>query len=202
MKLAKILPAYGFYIFLGIMVANVAIVAAVFSHRSEAAVPLPVLGQLPDFNLVNQQGQEVGLTTLEGQIWVADFIFTTCAGPCPIMSRKMAALQRKFMHQPQLHLVSFSVNPEYDTPAVLAQYADRYGAQDDRWTFLTGSIEEIHRLAAEGFKMGSIETPVNHSTYFALVDGQGRLRGYYNSEDEPAINTLIDDIEGLLVSQR
>ena len=163
---------------------------------------LPVLSELPNFYLTNQDGAQVGLDDLQGKIWVADFIFTTCAGPCPLMSSKMAGLQNYFRLHPEVQFVSYTVNPEYDTPAVLAQYAERYGAQSDRWTFLTGPIEDIHRLAAEGFKMGSIETPVNHSTYFALVDGQGRVRGYYNSDDEPAINTLINDIEGLLVSLR
>ncbi len=162
---------------------------------------LPVLSELPNFNLTNQVGAPVGLDDLQGKIWVADFIFTTCAGPCPIMSNKMAGLQNYFRLHPEVQFVSYTVNPEYDTPQVLAQYGQRYGAQSDRWTFLTGAIEDIHRLAAEGFKMGSMDTPVNHSTYFALVDGRGRVRGYYNSEDEPAINTLIYDIQELLVSQ-
>ncbi len=161
---------------------------------------LPVLAQLPDFSLTNQDGAQVGLEDLQGRIWVADFIFTTCAGPCPIMSSKMAGLQNYFRLHPEVQFVSYTVNPEYDTPEVLAQYAERYGAQNDRWTFLTGAGEDIHRLAAQGFKMGSMDTPLNHSTYFALVDGQGRLRGYYNSQDEPAINTLISDIQELLVS--
>ncbi len=162
---------------------------------------LPVLSKLPNFNLTNQDGAQVGLDDLQGKIWVADFIFTTCAGPCPRMSSKMAGLQNYFRLHPEVRFVSYTVNPEYDTPEVLAQYAQRYGAQNDRWTFLTGASEDIHSLAAQGFKMGSMDTPLNHSTYFALVDGQGRLRGYYNSEDEPAINTLISDIQELLVSR-
>ncbi len=161
---------------------------------------LPVLSELPNFNLINQDGAPVDLNDLQGKIWVADFIFTTCAGPCPIMSTEMAGLQKYYRLHPEVHFVSYTVNPEYDTPEVLAQYAARYGARSDRWTFLTGAIEDIHRLAAEGFKMGSLDEPVNHSTRFALVDGQGRLRGYYNSDDEPAIKTLMNDIEELLVS--
>lgn len=182
------------------MVANVALVAGFYRYRLAAPTELPVLGSLADFDFVNERGENFGLDNLTGKVWVADFIFTTCAGPCPLMSRKMAALQRTFQPQPQFRLVSFSVNPEYDTPEVLLAYGRQYGAAPDRWTFLTGSPAGIQDVAVNGFHLGSVEEPVYHSTVFTLVDGQGRIRGYYDSNDAQTLESLVDHIQQLLTT--
>ncbi len=181
------------------MLVNLAVIAAIAMGRVGAAEPLPTLGRLPDFALVDQRGAAVSLESFAGRIWVADFFFTTCAGPCPIMSSKMAALQRTFSRVPNVQLVSFTVNPEVDTPEVLLAYADRYQAVEDRWTFLTGDRADLTALALDGFHLGAGDQPIHHSTYFTLVDGQGRLRGYYDSTVPRALDRLVADIQQLLV---
>ena len=140
----------------------------------------------------------VGLAKRGGKMWVADSIFTSGAGTCPLMSQKMAALQRSCRPQLQFRLVSFSVNPEYDTPEVLSAYGRQFGAVADRWTFLTGTPEDIQDVAVNGFRLGSVEEPIYHSTVFTLVDGRGRIRGYYDSNDGQLLETLEDHIQLLL----
>ena len=198
MKIKRFLSTYGMVVLLTVMAVNLAVIAAVYVRDEGAALTLPVLGHLPDFALTNQSGDEVSLATLADRIWVADFIFTTCAGPCPAMSLKMAALQRTFRRVPEMRLVSFSVNPAVDTPEVLTAYAQRYGAREETWIFLTGDHQKIQSVAAEGFHLGALDEPIHHSNYFTLVDGQGRLRGYYDSHESGAMDQLVVDIQQLL----
>lgn len=159
---------------------------------------LPVLAQLPDFRLTERNGQQLGLADLRGTVWIADFIFTRCPGPCPRMSSRMAALQRDLRSEDALRLVSISVDPEFDTTEVLARYADRYDADAGRWFFLTGDKTAIHQLAKSGFLVGGVDDVTLHTTRFVLVDRQGRVRGYYSSSDEEDLRKLGTDARGLL----
>ncbi len=125
--------------------------------RSDAVTPgpnLPVYSVLPDFRLLERSGQPFGLSDLRGKVWVANLFFAHCTDACPLETAEMARLQAEFAGEPDLRLVSISVDPERDTPEVLARYADRKGADPERWLFLTGHKETIHRLAREGFKLG------------------------------------------------
>lgn len=162
---------------------------------------LPILGEVPEFELTERSGQELDLGELRGHIWVADFIFTYCAGPCPRMTATMARLQKATAHLPDVRLVSFSVDPERDTPEVMSAYADRYGADPSRWFFLTGPMETITHLAVNGFKVGSIEDPILHSTRFILVDETGAIRAYRDSAEPDVVARLVRDIE-ILTEQR
>ncbi len=163
--------------------------------------PLPVLGSIPDFVMTNSNNESFGSSDLKDNIWVADFIFTTCSGPCPIMTERMGMVQHDLLEIEKLKFVSFTVNPDYDTPEVLKKYAQRFDADVSSWSFVTGKYDQIQELIADGFKMGDTEEIVFHSTRFALVDHEGNLRGYY-SGTEPAkheiltrdIQTLINDI--------
>ena len=144
------------------------------------------------FSLLDQDGRILTRTTLEGTVWIADFIFTRCAGQCPLMSQQMATLQEAFAQMSQVRFVSFSVDPVYDTPAVLAGYAKRYGARSGRWDFLTGPASTIQQLAQEGFRLGVAEgasprEPITHSVRLVLVDQRGRIRGYYDAMDHDAV---------------
>jgi len=159
---------------------------------------LPVLGDVLPFSLVNQHSKDIGLEDLLGYVWVADFIFTTCSGPCPIMSEQMAQLHRSYQLDDRVRMVSISVNPENDTPDVLKKYADKYNADDQRWYFLTGDREEIHHLSYKGFKVGSVDEPVFHSTSMILVDESGQIRGYYDGTDQEKVRELFFDIAKLL----
>ncbi|MBM3801247.1 MAG: SCO family protein [Acidimicrobiia bacterium] len=159
---------------------------------------LPVLAQLPDFRLLERGGHELGLSDLKGKVWIADFIFTRCPGPCPRMSSRMASLQHELRNEESLRLVSISVDPEFDTREVLARYAAQYQADEGRWYFLTGEKAAIHRLAKSGFLVGGVDDVTLHTTRFILVDRLGRVRGYYSSNDEEDLRKLKDDARLLL----
>jgi cytochrome oxidase Cu insertion factor (SCO1/SenC/PrrC family) len=159
-------------------------------------------GPVPSFSLIERSGQPVSDQSLRGTVWVADFIFTSCAGSCPVMTGIMRQLQDTL--PAEIKLVSFSVDPERDTPQVLAEYADRNGADRDRWLFVTGTKDELYRVSIDGFKLGLMETggteiePITHSSRFVLVDQEGRIRGYYGSMEPDVIERLGQDARDLL----
>jgi protein SCO1/2 len=162
-------------------------------------------GTVPDFQLVNQNGRSFGSAQLIGKIWVADFIFTTCPGPCPMISTRMSELQKP-LEKTDVHLVSFTVDPIKDTPEVLRGYAEKLRAQSGRWDFLTGDQSVIYHLSREGFKLavsdGSAEAGVPvHSTRMVLVDRHGEIRGYYEATDADAVTKLLADTSHLLREQ-
>lgn len=164
---------------------------------------LPDFGSLPAFSLADAQGRAVTLDGLAGSVWVADFIFTRCAGQCPLMSGRMAELQRAFARTPDLRLVSFTVDPAYDTPERLAAYGQRYEADADRWRFVTGEPQAVLALIRGGFRLavaeeGTEEEPITHSIRLVLVDRRGHVRGSYEATDERAMARLRDDARQLL----
>jgi protein SCO1/2 len=159
--------------------------------------PLPVYGHVPDFVLTSQTGAKFTGKSLAGKVWVADFFFTTCMGPCPRMSSQMHWVQKQVANLPDVRLVSFTVDPENDTPHVLADYAERFRAQPGRWYFLTGSQPVLNTLDRYAFKLGNVDGTFTHSTLFALVDRRGAIRGYYHTEDGESLDPLIADIRRL-----
>lgn len=166
--------------------------------ESKQSVGLPVLGNLPEFNFTNSRGEFITLADFKGKVWAADFIFTTCAGPCPIMTGQMNTVHKEFLNNDKVRQVSISVNPDYDTPEVLSEYAARYNADTKKWQFLTGDYEDIQNLILNGFKMGDPDEIIFHSTKFALVDRQGQIRGYYSGTEPKEITKLKEDIRKLL----
>lgn len=155
--------------------------------------PLPVYGSVPDFHLISQTGVSFDRHSLDGKIWVADFIFTNCMSSCPRMSSHMTRLQSLVAEYPDVRLVSFSVDPQRDTPEVLAGYAKRYRAQPGLWFFLTGDQKTLDALDRRSFMLGNVDGSLEHSTRFVLVDRQGRIRGYYGAaQDDPTPSLLVD----------
>jgi len=160
---------------------------------------------VPPFALTERSGKTITNHDLAGRIWVADFIYTTCPGPCPIITAGMAKLQDAVAHDPQVQLVSFTVDPETDTPAVLAAYADKFGADPNRWWFLTGPEKPLDDLIQNGFLQvvqDNSDQPlepgqykVTHSTYLALVDGDGNVRGFYDGVGAESRADLLRDIK-------
>jgi protein SCO1/2 len=143
---------------------------------------LPEYGEVADFTLTNQDGQGVSRADLAGKVWVAGFAFTRCTGPCPQVTATMARLQAELANQPDFRLVSFSVDPDHDTPEVLQKYAHGFRADPQRWSFLTGPRDDVYSLVEKSFKLGVQQAPgreVTHSTRLALVDRKGRIRGYF-----------------------
>ena len=161
--------------------------------------PLSQYQKIPDFVLTSQDGEEFhSAEKLKGNIWIASFIFTSCTGPCPRMSSKMRQLQSRVATRDDIKLVSFTVDPENDTPPVLARYAERYGARPGVWYFLTGPVETLNQLAREGFMLSHVDGSLNHSTRFVLVDREGTVRKYYHSDDPGLVSTVTEDIGELL----
>ena len=183
-------------------------VSAAFLSKSAHRSGLPVYGRLPEFQLMERSGRTVRSADLKGKVWIADFIFTRCAGPCPVMTSNMARLQQELRNTPDLHLVSFSVDPEFDTPEVLVRYAQRFQAGDRQWLFLTGNVDMIRKIA-EGFKItmaratGTSTAPLDpnailHDTHFMLVDRHGQIRGYYESVEPDKPRHVAADALALL----
>jgi len=155
---------------------------------------LPVIGPIAGFTLTNQNGSAVSLADLRGRVWVADIIFTRCPGPCLKMTRQMKELQDALAPGSQTKLVTLTTDADFDTPPVLKVYAERFRADTNRWTFLTGTKQEIAKLAIDSLKLTAIEkrpeereSPQDlfvHSTIFVVGDKQARLRGVFETTGE------------------
>lgn len=167
----------------------VAAVAVLYKPNGQEQEQDDFKGRLPAFSLTERSGKTVTKEDLRGKVWVAAFVFTRCTGPCPSVSATMARLQSEFADVPNVKLVTFTVDPEHDNPEELAEYASRFGADPERWWFLTGNQEEIYTLLREGFTVGveqnrgSARTPGNevlHSTQLVVVDKKGQRRGYFS----------------------
>ncbi len=166
---------------------------AVPRDGSGGGVPLPVYAELPPFSLTERSGRTVTLADLAGKIWVADFIFTNCAGICPEMSTRMTAVHEAFRRDPDALCVSITVDPDRDTPEVLREYAAKYGASEDRWLYLRGPVKDVLALSYEGFHIGDAEDPFIHSQRFVLVDRKGGIRGYYRGTEAEEVERLLGD---------
>ncbi|MBI3279453.1 MAG: SCO family protein [Acidobacteria bacterium] len=160
--------------------------------------PLPSYGVVPDFVLTDHRGQAFRSSEkLNGRLWVADFIFTNCGGPCPRMTSQMRHVRDAVASVPNAQMVSFTVDPARDTPEVLAAYARRFRADSANWHFLTGAPSDLHHLSRNVFRLGDIDGTLEHSTRFVLVDGQSRIRGFYDTSEAGNIDKLITDLKRL-----
>lgn len=176
------------------MSARVLALAAVLSLPAcSPRKPLPVLGTVPDFTLTDRHGIEFHGSSLRGHVWIADFIYTNCPGPCPMMTRRMHRIEDRLAAEPSVKLVSFSVDPARDTPAALSAYARRFDALSDRWTFLTGDPQTLNRLDGDVFHLGHLSAAFDHSTRFVLVDSRSRIRAYYAMSLEDMVQRVAHD---------
>ncbi len=190
-------------------VAAIAAWPVVWALRTPLPPPLPILGTLPSFELTAQDGRPFGSRELQGRVWLASFVFTRCQTVCPAISRRMARIQARTRNlEPAFHLVSFSVDPAFDDPARLAAYARAYRASPRMWTFVTGPTDEVQEVVVRGLgtAMGRDPEPpgaggVFHGTHLVLVDGAGRIRGYYDPDAEDAVQRVVRDA-ALLVNRR
>ncbi|HKO48970.1 MAG TPA: SCO family protein [Polyangiaceae bacterium] len=166
------------------------------------AEPLPILGQVGAFSLINQNSAAVSDQTLRGKVWAAAFFFTNCPTICPRITRRMRELQVAAAQQvPALALVSISVDPEHDTPPVLLAYAKRFDADAKNWSFLTGDLQVIKRTVVDGFKLALDGKPdpaaenggIIHGSHLVLVDRTLAIRGYYRSDDDDDLARLLAD---------
>lgn len=222
------------FVWLGlVLVAVVGLGAFAFQNSAKllmsGSLPEP-LGDVPAFALLDHRGQDVTQADWLGSVVVVNFIYSRCAEACPLSTAHMLKLQSVYAQEPRVQLVSISVDPDYDTPDVLASYAERLGVRSARWSFLTGEKKKIYRLAQEGFRLGvldpnDLETtsslqrlidlispatafahdgaqdghkPIQHSARLVVVDGQGRIRQYYDSNDADVLQRVERDVNFLL----
>ncbi len=188
-------------VLVGVSAAYVVSEATSEPTDSAAASAPDIRIALPDFSFIERSGQALSRKDLLGRVWIADFIFTSCAGPCPQMSRHMRSLQTDLADLKSLRLVSFSVDPERDTPEVLGRYGERYDADPQRWLFLTGPMDQVYDIAIKGFKI-TVEAArennqIIHDTRFILVDAEGVIRGYYDSNSTEELERLRRDASAL-----
>jgi protein SCO1/2 len=172
-----------------------------------SASNLPVLTVVPSFSLVDQTGAAFHSHELTGRVWIASFIYTSCPGPCPRVVQRVAEVQRQLGAEPDLSIVSFSVDPEADTPDVLAAYGRTHGIDASRWTLATGAMDDVMQLVRRGFLQAvekndtetrASEGAVMHSLHLVLIDRSMRVRGYYDSTDPVAMKRLVENARRLL----
>jgi Uncharacterized protein SCO1/SenC/PrrC, involved in biogenesis of respiratory and photosynthetic systems len=162
--------------------------------RTNASAALPVIWQVADFALTNQNGRAVSLADLRGHVWVGDIIFTRCPGPCRKMTRQMKELQNALPQGSDAKLVTLTTDPEYDAPKVLKKYGEEFGADPNRWMFLTGTKSQIRNLGVNSLKLSAVEKEPGerddpndlfiHTTIFVVVDRKGQLRGIFETTGE------------------
>lgn len=163
--------------------------------------------QIPEFRFINQDGQEVTEQNVKGKIYVVDFFFTTCKTICPAMSDEMSRINQTFADEPNVLILSHTVDPDTDQPEQLRSYAEKFGAKSNKWLFLTGDKVDLYAIARNGYLLeASIGTggPTDfiHTQNFALVDYNRRIRGIYDGLDNNEIDMLIKDIRSLLLEQK
>ena len=179
-------------------VVAVLLLITYLTKESNSNSELPVIGTIPEFYFTDSRDKRISRADLDGKVWVADFIFTTCTMACPVLTGNMNLVHKEFQNNDDVRIVSISVYPEYDTPEVLKKYASQYDANTNRWHFLTGPEENVQNVIKNGFKMGDYEDIIFHSEKFALVDQKNRLRGYYNGMQPNDVTRLKKDMEKLL----
>jgi protein SCO1 len=175
---------------------------AVIGTGCRRASDLPQLGKVGSFALTDQAGKPVSAETLRGQVWAAAFFFTRCPTVCPRITRRLRDLQQAAVKEGvKVQLVSFSVDPEHDTPAVLTAYAKQYGADLSTWRFLTGDLEVVRKTSEQGFKLaldgkatpGAEHLGLFHGSHLVLVDAEGAIRGYYRTSEDEQMAQLLKD---------
>jgi protein SCO1/2 len=191
----------------GVLIIAILVYRFYPSGQVSPASELRKINIVPPFALTERSGRTITNADLAGKIWVADFIYTTCPGPCPLVTASMAKVQKAVAHDPQVQLVTFTVDPQDDTPPVLAKYADQFGADKSRWWFLTGPEKPLYELIQNGFYQVVQDNrgqppqegqfTVTHSTRLVLVDADGIVRGDYDGVNPDGRGDLLKGIKTL-----
>tara|TARA_S200000501_G_C20754036_1_gene712966 strand:- start:15 stop:611 length:597 start_codon:yes stop_codon:yes gene_type:complete len=187
------------YIYIGIStVIFLALGASWTIKKAGLSHSLKSIKQVPNFSLINQNGDSFTEKKLKNKISIVDFIFTNCPGPCPIMSNNMSELYKSYASVNQVQFISITVDPDNDNTSKLKKYAKSYGVYDKRWQFLTSDIKKIKTLKQEGFMLYAGELPQAHAIKFILIDEKGNIRQYYDGTDDASMAVLRKDINLLL----
>lgn len=185
-------------IYISILVIALGAGASWVIQKAGSSFDLPIIKEVPEFQFINQNGEPFSESNLKGKISVLDFMFTSCPGPCPIMTNNMAGLYEDYINIPEVQFVSVTVDPEVDTETVLKSYADAHGVTDKRWQFLTSDIESIRKLKRDGFLLYAKELPQGHAIKFILIDEAGNIRKYYDGTDKASLEVLRNDLTQLV----
>ena len=187
------------YIYIGItIIIFLALGASWTIKKAGLSHSLKSIKQVPNFSLINHNGDSFTEKKLKNKISILDFMFTNCPGPCPIMSNNMSELYKSYGNVDQVQFISITVDPENDNTSQLKKYAESYGVYDERWQFLTSDIEKIKTLKQEGFMLYAGELPQAHAIKFILIDEKGNIRQYYDGTDDASMAVLRKDINLLL----
>ena len=180
--------------------------------QKKSSVLLPIYGekkiiagdtiyhQIASFNLTNQIGQVVNQNTTKNKIYIANFFFASCQSICPMMSNQLQEVQKAFLADDSVLILSHSVNPLHDTVAVLSNYADTYGVKTNKWHLLTGNKKQIYDLAKTSYLVNAFEDDGSpegflHSELFLLIDKKARIRGMYDGTNTSEVKKLIEDVK-------
>lgn len=193
------------------LLAAAALLSLLVSCEQKASRPQVLLGKFREvgaFTFTDQQSRPQTVEDLKGKVWIANFIFTSCAAECLVLSSRFAELQRVFAKEKDLAFVSFSVDPQTDTPERLGQFAQRWHANPEKWFFLTGEAAEVDALVKNSFLLPLTRNPIEagelmaekfiHSNRFAIVDRTGTVRGYVDGLDPEAVSTISRIVVELL----
>lgn len=169
------------------------------SHRADS------VHTIPNFEFTNQFGEITSLESVKKHIYVAEFFFTTCQSICPMMNENLQVVYREFQKNPEVLILSHTVDPETDSVAVLKEYADSRGVTDRRWLFLTGDKIKLYDMARQGYLLDDGPAGSDHFVHtqkFALIDKEQRIRGFYDGTDSMEVKQLVRDIKILLQHYR
>ena len=173
------------------------VICTVLYIKTSKKVMLPRYGQIKEFRLLSHENKDVTLARLRGKLWLVNFIFTNCPSQCPMMTTKVQRLQKSIRNRNEINFVSISIDPKNDSPEKLKKYIKKFNVDTFNWLFLTGTEKEIHSFARDSFKITSgRDDPNLHSTKFILVDRDGEIRGYYDSENDQS--HILRDINSMI----
>ncbi len=163
--------------------------------------------EIQDFSLTNQYGEKITLSHVKGNVFIAEYFFTTCPTICPIMNKQMQRVQNSFINEKNVSILSFTVHPEVDTVEQLLRYAKKHGAKKGQWHFLTGKKEKLYESARKSFfllkpaevkNQGDVGSDFIHTNNFVLIDKNLQIRGYYDGTNKKEVSKLITDVKTLL----
>lgn len=180
------------------LVVVLAVIAAfVVNSAEQSRKRLPELGEVPSFRLTASNGEELTRMDLNGRLHIVNFMFTRCQGVCPTMSANIKKMYELYRGSDKVRFLSITVDPDYDTLAVLRSYAEQFDVNDNRWMFARAPLVDVAALLEHGFMLDASDLPSNHPSYLILVDSEGQIRGYYSYNDDEELTALRENIRNL-----
>ena len=167
-------------------------------NKAQSSIDIPVIKEVPRFSFTNQNGEKFSNDNFRGKVTILNFIFTSCTGPCPLMTSNMQKLYSNFKGTKEVQFVSITVDPEVDTQEKLKLEAEMIGVDNDQWQFLRSNLDEVKRLKRDGFMLFADNLPNGHSIKSILIDNVGNIRKYYDGTDKGSQEILKKDIVYLL----